>query len=179
MPRFRKKYVLKIFAFSLVVLFVTLQLYSNYSGIDSDRFKMNQILHTNFSIKNDLDIRSIDQNGQFIFGITKPRLNNLLSILAGKENEYESIFSKLHLLVFKNLLNSDFQSAEKKFKLEIERNLEIVNNRIQVTTQFVESLNNMSQYYSFISPRNHTNQTAFAAVCLLLKYLIFIIIKKY
>ena len=85
------------------------------------------------------------------------RLNRLFRILQIKEANYSNILDSLDLISFKSLISNDKNFlSENKYKNEIQKylNYETGSVYVEAKVEFVEYLQNLSNYHSFVNIRN-------------------------
>lgn len=97
---------------------------------------------------------------RFVNEITERRLNLLLANLQQRERLIQpDLQSKLGLLSFEEIRNlklTQFEHEHDYFPTELKRFLKLdrTNTTIQVTSEFVDYLRNVSNFFSFKKPRN-------------------------
>jgi hypothetical protein len=165
--KYKKAYLIKIFLIS-ILFFVILQIYSNYSSVDSTLFKLDSNKKqsaTTISSKPNVNFEMKFSN-DYILNISSTRLNKLFDILNQKENEKNNYLlqNKLGLISFKDLISSKADLSANYFSNEIKNYLKVVDDRVMVNDNFIEYLYDISNHFSIQNPRNTVNRAQFSEV---------------
>ena len=102
-------------------------------------------------------VSSSFENNNFMIPLTKERLNELFKILLNEEVNYKEALKSLDLIVFSDLIknkneNTIFNGGQ--FSEEIKSYFEITANSVSVNDNFLNDLKYLSNYYSYIKPRD-------------------------
>ena len=98
--------------------------------------------------------------------VQKNRLNKLLQVLLINEKNQLKINEKLNVISFSSLIESNLQlknlNQNNFMKLQAYNNLNkflvVENGILKVTDEFVRHFQNISNFYSFLKPRNFINK---------------------
>jgi hypothetical protein len=96
------------------------------------------------------------KTSKYMIELSKSRLDQLFKILKQKEGEYENIFTNLDILMFKDFMNKNKRGSKiyNRFINEISSYFDMAFDEIVVKEKFVDDLKYLSNYYSFVKPRN-------------------------
>jgi hypothetical protein len=94
-------------------------------------------------------------NNKYVFELTTERIDQFFEILHEKEKKFSTVLNKLNVLMFENLVNGKSDPALVGFDREINEYFRVVEQKVEVTNEFVDFLYSISNTHSFIKPRNN------------------------
>lgn len=101
------------------------------------------------------EIGDIFYANEYALELSTQRINKLFAILHEKEKNLNDVFSKLGILMFENLINGKEDLTLDQFEQEKKQYLKIVDDKIEVTKEFIDYLYSISNNHSYIKPRNN------------------------
>ena len=99
------------------------------------------------------------KDDKYIFDMaSSSRLNRLFDILYAKEKHIEPTLRSLDLVVFEDLIQNKLDALPESFREfsnEIDTYLDVVDQKVRVTPEFVDFLYEQSNYNTFAHPRKN------------------------
>lgn len=118
---------------------------------------------SNNIIQGNVEINNLN-SGAYLNKLTSQRIERLFKVLLDKEKDFAELMNHLGLIMFENLINGKQDSAFKGYEKDRDLFLKVSDNRVKVTTSFMNYLSNLSEFYSFKHPRTLIKKYTFKGV---------------
>ncbi len=141
-----KRKILHLIAIA-VTCFIIINIYKISFRDDTKTYKNGKIIEK----IQDIEFHESFLTNNFMIPLKKERINELFSILLKYENVYKKVFQDLDIMMFTDII----EKKTNKFTNEISDYFQIFDKKLQVTDKFINDLKYLSNYYSYIKPRNN------------------------